>query len=231
VAASSMSAMPVASSSREYWLAATGAVMAASNSPSRTPTAAPAVELLASVLASGRFSVSQVRTWASACGWLATVRTSASPVPGRTSTLNRMGSTASATATSGSPSVSASMVAGTAPSTEFSTGTQAASTRPARTAARVANTVVSGISSSSAVASERVACSVNVPCGPKYAMRGTASTLASGRWAVPQVTDQTLGGRAVRPSGAINGGTAGWPVRRRSPERWVWQPVTCGPVR
>ena len=88
--------------------------------------------------------------------------------------LNATGSTTSATATSGSPAANESMVMVTAPSTEFSTGTQAASADPVRTASSAACTVSAG-NSSSVLGSitRRAACSVNVPCGPKYAIRDT----------------------------------------------------------
>jgi hypothetical protein len=81
-------------------------------------------------------------------------------------TGDRMGSNASATATSGSSSARPSSVAETGPSTEFSTGTQAASVSPLRTAVIAARMVSHGINSAVAC-SCRAACSVNVPCGPK----------------------------------------------------------------
>ena len=95
-------------------------------------------------------------------------------LPGRTRTEKRTASTASPTAISGSPSTSESMVAGTAPSTEFSTGTQPASAPPTRTASSTSGTVSSGTISGAAPmpgvdssTKVRAACSVNVPCGPK----------------------------------------------------------------
>jgi len=126
------------------------------------------VDVVAIGVAPGTCSASHLRTCTNACGKLATVWMSAILVPGRTSTLNRIGNTASATATSGGPSVSASMVALTAPSTEFSTGTQAASKSPTRTPFRAAGTVSTGTSSSLPTRTRpSAACSVNVPCGPK----------------------------------------------------------------
>ncbi len=56
-----------------------------------------------------------------------------------------IGTRASRRITSGSPVASASRVAVTPPSTEFSIGTMAASSSPARTAASAASTVGSGV--------------------------------------------------------------------------------------
>ncbi len=118
----------------------------------------------ATVCASGRLRSSHSRTWASACGWLATVRTAATP--GAASTAKWIGNSASATATTGSSPASPSSVAVTGPSTEFSTGTHAHAAVPSRTAASAAVIVSTGTRSPPG-ASARAACSVNVPCGPK----------------------------------------------------------------
>src|SRR5581483_10160650 len=134
-----------------------------------TATAAADVESVSMVVAAGRCLPSQHRTCAAACGWVATVRTSAAPLSGRTRTLNCTGSTASATASTGSPSTIASRVAGTDPSTEFSTGTHAPSTWRARSAAIAACTDTAERSSSPGT-STRAACSANVPSGPRYAV-------------------------------------------------------------
>src|SRR6476469_7729805 len=107
-----------------------GAVMAASYCSPSTPTAAADVDVEASCVALPRCSASQPWTCVSAWGWLATDLTCAIDVPGRTSNENLTGSTTSATATNGSSTASASIVAETAPSTEFSTGTHARSARP-----------------------------------------------------------------------------------------------------
>ncbi len=67
-------------------------------------------------------------------------------------------------------------MAGTEPSTEFSTGTPAATTAALRTASSTAGTLSYGTSSPSPAnpaARSRAACSVNVPEGPRYAIRGT----------------------------------------------------------
>ena len=81
-----------------------------------------------------------------------------------------IGTSTSPTTTSGSPLASASSVALTPPSTEFSIGTMAASTSPARRAASAASTDPIGTCSApSAGPHDRSAISVNVPCGPRYA--------------------------------------------------------------
>src|SRR6185312_7964505 len=86
-------------------------------------------------------SAIQRADWASACGWLASDRTSASAVPGRATSVMVTGSTISCVITRGSPSARPSIVAGTEPSTEFSSGTAAASASPDRTAASAAGTL------------------------------------------------------------------------------------------
>ncbi len=74
--------------------------------------------------------------------------------------------------TSGSPVASASRVAVTPPSTEFSIGTITASSSPARTAASAASTVATGVAVAvSTPGTWAKAISVNVPRGPKYPNR------------------------------------------------------------
>jgi hypothetical protein len=65
--------------------------------------------------------------------------TSSRDRPGRTTKSNVTGTTCSPTTSSGSPWASAPSVALTPPSTEFSIGTIAASTSPARTASSAAS--------------------------------------------------------------------------------------------
>ena len=70
--------------------------------------------------------------------------------------------------TSGSPSASPSIVAGTEPSTEFSSGTSAASASPDRTAARAAATLGWGYRAPSEEATALLsAASAKVPSGPR----------------------------------------------------------------
>ena len=89
-------------------------------------------------------------------------------MPGRTSSENATGTVISARIISGSPCASSSSVTGTDPSTEFSIGTTARSASPARTASSATVTVEHGTSSASAVpGSDRSACSVKVPAGPR----------------------------------------------------------------
>jgi hypothetical protein len=126
--------------------------------------------------AAGRLAAIQSRVCAMPCVCEAMVRTSLSSVPGRTSTSNRTATTASRTITSGGSGSSPSSTAGTAPSTEFSIGTQPASTWPARTAASTAGLPTHGTNSApDASGSDRSACSVNVPRGPRNATRRTTS--------------------------------------------------------
>ncbi len=122
----------------------------------------------------GRWSLSQARHWASAWGWLATRRTSASAVPGAAARTKVTGTRCSATMTSGGVlPLRASRVALTPPSSEFSMGTTAASTSPERTASKHRPTVASGTRSAAAPASPREArtparaVSVKVPAGPR----------------------------------------------------------------
>jgi hypothetical protein len=95
--------------------------------------------------------------------------TSSRDRPGRTTKSNVTGTTCSPTTSSGSPWASAPSVALTPPSTEFSIGTIAASTSPARTASSAASTLATGTSSawSPPPVACRSACSVNVPSGPR----------------------------------------------------------------
>ena len=72
------------------------------------------------------------------------MRTALPVVPGRTRTANRTGRRISRTTTRAGTSTSPSIVAGTAPSTELSSGTQAATASPARTASSAAVVLVTG---------------------------------------------------------------------------------------
>jgi hypothetical protein len=79
-----------------------------------------------------------------------------------------MGTSASRTMRSSLPVATASSVAVTPPSTEFSMGTMAASTSPARTAARATGTEDTGRRSASRAPSTlSSAASVKVPAGPR----------------------------------------------------------------
>jgi hypothetical protein len=70
--------------------------------------------------------------------------------------------------TSGSPVANSSNVDATEPSTEFSSGTTAASASPLRTASIAAGTVGSGCGTPrDAAGSVRSAASANDPCGPR----------------------------------------------------------------
>ena len=83
---------------------------------------------------------------ARACGWLATDRTSDERrCPAGRRATNATSRKTSRVITSGSPSASPSIVAGTEPSTEFSSGTSAASASPDRTAARAAGDTRLGV--------------------------------------------------------------------------------------
>ena len=106
--------------------------------PSATASAAPAVEVAGSGRRPGRFAPASRRDCARACGWLATGPDVGGSVPGRAARSNATVRNTSRVITSGSPSASPSMVAGTEPSTEFSSGTSAASASPDRTAASAA---------------------------------------------------------------------------------------------
>src|SRR4051794_8074482 len=77
-----------------------------------------------------------------------------------------------------SPLANSSRVAGTAPSTEFSSGTSAASASPERTASMARVTLLVGSRSASrAIASERSAACANVPSGPRNAIVAMARSL------------------------------------------------------
>ena len=130
--------------------------------------AACAVDDVCSTSACGRCSAHQRRVCAAACGCVATRRTSSGATPGRASRLNAIGTVISRVIISGSPVASSSSVTGTEPSTEFSIGTTAPSASPWRTASSATVTVGQGCSSARAAAgSDRSACSVKVPSGPR----------------------------------------------------------------
>src|SRR5919198_111320 len=92
---------------------------------------------------------------------------------------------------SGSPPASSSSVAGTAPSTEFSSGTSAASASLLRTASIASVTFVVGRRVAPAeTGSARSAAWANVPSGPRNAIVAMASSLRprSARFAAQQAT-------------------------------------------
>jgi len=168
VRASATSATPVAMACSPSRSPTNAVATAASTVPWATSLAAAAVELPACSSACGRCSRSQLRTWAAACGWVRTVWTSAAAVPSRTRIEKLTASSVSATICNRAPVANASSVGGTVPSTEFSTGTQAASTSPSRTSCNVAGGVAAGTKSVDAGSTSwRHAASVNVPAGPK----------------------------------------------------------------
>src|SRR3954451_12211798 len=142
--------------------------MAASQAGSRGPSgptasaaAAAAVDDACTTSTPGKCSATQPRVCAAACGWVATIRTSAHVVPGRTSSENATGTVISCTIINGCPCASSSSVTGTDPSTEFSIGTTACSAVLLRTASSATVTVEHGWSSAPAApGSERSACSV-----------------------------------------------------------------------
>mgnify|MGYP001943750862 CR=1 FL=1 len=106
-----------------------------------TSAAAPAVDEASWMEAPGTWSASQRRHCADACGWVATLRTSSNAMGARATRLNCTGRVTSAVIIIGaSECVRSSSVADTPPSTEFSIGTNAASTSPERTASRAATT-------------------------------------------------------------------------------------------
>jgi hypothetical protein len=118
--------------------------------------------------ASGMCASSQFRHCAEACGCAATVRTSASGISRLEASWNSTCSTTSRVITSGLPVASSSRVTGTAPPTEFSSGTSAASASPDRTASRASGTLRAGVRMPcSAAEMVRRACSVKVPSGPR----------------------------------------------------------------
>jgi len=168
VTAPGWSPMSVASTASRWCWAATGAQIAASSSPAATPEAAAAVDPVSTRSAAGRCSRSQFRHCASPCGWVPTLPTRSRVAPGRATSANVTGRKISRVITSGSPLVSSSSVDGTEPSTEFSSGTTAASASPLRTASIASGTVGSGISTPVAAAGRvRSAASANVPSGPR----------------------------------------------------------------
>src|SRR4051794_27970065 len=122
--------------------------------------------------------MSQRRTCASACGWVATERTSASSVPGRAISSKVTARYTSSAMISGSPLASSSSVAGTAPSTEFSSGTRAASAVPERTASMASVTLLIGNRSAPAATGRaRSAWCANVPSGPRKAIVVTRASV------------------------------------------------------
>ncbi len=136
-----------------------------------------------SKVARGRLSANHARHWASAWGCDATRCTSASAVPGLAARTNLTETCSSATITStGSEAASASSVAFTPPSSEFSIGTTAAVTSPERTASKQRPTVGSGTRSTcpAPLSTWSRAASVKVPTGPRKAYRaGAASSLVT----------------------------------------------------
>src|SRR6266498_1361356 len=103
----------------------------------------------------------------------------------------------------GSPvPASSSRVAGTAPSTEFSSGTSAPSASPARTASMARVTFAWGSSvASAAIGNVRSAAWANVPAGPRKARRGRASVTIAERIGV-QASARDLAGLLGLADGA-----------------------------
>jgi hypothetical protein len=96
------------------------------------------------------------------------LRTSASLVCGRAAKTKSTGITTSRVMTSGSPSTISSRVMPTAPPTEFSHGTRAASASPSRTASSASGTLRTGVRIPLTAAGMVIsACSVNVLSGPR----------------------------------------------------------------
>ena len=111
---------------------------------------------------------SQRRHCASAWGCVAIFLIAETSVPCLANSANCTSTCISRVIISGSPVDSSSIVTATPPSTEFSIGTTAPSASAALTASSAAETEPHGSSSALAAAgSERSACSVNVPSGPR----------------------------------------------------------------
>ena len=131
-----------------------------------TPQAA--VEEAGKYSAFGILASTQPRHWAQAWPWVEIRRTSPGWTPGRAARTNVIATSSSLTIRSGSPTATASRVALTPPSTEFSIGTMAASTAPDRTSASAAPTVATGRRRASAAPGTwSRAASVKVPSGPR----------------------------------------------------------------
>jgi hypothetical protein len=145
-----------------------GAQRAASCSPRAALIAAVALESTSTITASGTLASSQLRHWAEACGWAAIERMPASGAGVRAASTNSTGSTTSRVMIRGLPVASSSSVTGTAPPTEFSSGTSAASASPLRTASSASGTLRAGVRRPrSAAGMVRSAASVKVPSGPR----------------------------------------------------------------
>ena len=107
-------------------------------SPSATTRTASAVEVAGTTTASGSRVRMKRAHWPLACGWDTTMRSASSSTGSRATRQWRIGCTSSPTITTSSVSkASASSVALTEPSSEFSNGTSARSTRPSWTAMTV----------------------------------------------------------------------------------------------
>ena len=130
---------------------------------------ASAVEAAARTAAPGSSSRRKRAHCASGCGWEITASIASSASGSRAIRQLRMASTVSPRITvSGASQASASSVAVTPPSSEFSTGTSARSTAPRSTAITASWIDANGTSSASCAAvAWRAASSLNVPGGPR----------------------------------------------------------------
>src|SRR4051794_26949569 len=143
--------------------------------PSPTRRAASAVELAATSSTPGRLAASQARTWAVATGIDMTARMSASVVPFGASRFWWIGITISRWISRSWSNARASIDALTVPSMAFSMATKPRSTSPRSVTASTSGMDATGTSSPCARSSWlRRASSVNVPRGPRKAIRGMA---------------------------------------------------------
>lgn len=137
---------------------------------SATSRAAAAVEAAVRVRAPGSRVRSQSSHWPSACGWLCTTVTSSTSPSGAISAKDTGTSTSALMCILAEASWS--MVAGTTPRTEFSSGTTAASHSPRKAASSAAATLRKGRcagsrSGGTVGSSRRSAVCVKVPSGPR----------------------------------------------------------------
>ena len=141
-------------------------------------------------------------------------RISSGRMPGKTASWKTTCTCISATMTRGSPCERESNVALTPPSMEFSIGTTARSASPRRTAASACGALVIGMRIAPAGATWWTACSVNVPKGPRKAIRSLSPRGAGPGMFVVMVSRVTRASRAAPPR--FSAGGALWPIARDS---------------
>ena len=163
-------------------------------------------------IAPGKVSSTQLRHCAHACGWVPIRRISSGRVPGRTASWKTTCTCISATMTRGSPCERESNVALTPPSMEFSIGTTARSASPRRTAASACGALVIGMRIAPAGATWWTACSVNVPNGPRKAIRSLSPRGAGPGMFVVMVSRVTRAKGVARPR--FEDRSALWPIAR-----------------